>query len=67
MVRKIKVIFTPNVIDFLDDLIRLLYKKVYFGFIETAEEYVSKIYDLVPEKSRLSTHKPTLQKLRYLG
>lgn len=67
MVGKIKVIFTPYVIDFLDDLMRLLYKKEYFGFIETAEEYVSKIYDSVPEKLRLSTHKPTPQKLRYLG
>jgi hypothetical protein len=47
MVGKIKVIFTPYVIDFLDDLVRVLYKKEYFGFIETAEDYVSKIYDAV--------------------
>lgn len=49
MVGKIKVVFTPQVIEFLDDLVRVLYKKEYFGFIETAEEYVSKIYDAVLE------------------
>lgn len=67
MVGKIKVIFTPHGIDFLDDLVRILYKKQYFGFIETAEEYVLKIYDAVPEKIKSSTHKLTSQKLQYLG
>ena len=41
MVGKIEIIFTPHIIDFLDNLVRVLYKKEYFGFIETAEEYVS--------------------------
>lgn len=67
MVGKIKVIFTPHVIDFLDDLVRVLYKKEYFGFIETAEEYVSKIYDAVSENIKLSTHKLTPKSLKYLG
>mgnify|MGYP003408743967 CR=1 FL=1 len=67
MVGKIEVVFTPHVIDFLDDLVRLLYKQEYFGFIETAEEYVSKIYDFIPENLRLNNHKVTPQKLRYLG
>ena len=67
MVGKIKVIFTPYVIDFLDDLVRVLYKKEYFGFIETAEEYVLKIYDAVPENIKLSPHKSTLKNLQHLG
>jgi hypothetical protein len=67
MVGKIKVIFTPHVIDYLDDLVRVLYKKDYFGFIETAEEYVSKIYDAVPENIKLCKHKLTPQNLKYLG
>ncbi len=67
MVGKIKVVFTPHVIDFLDDLVRVLYKKEYFGFIETAEEYVSKIYDAVPENIKLSTHRLTPKSLKYLG
>lgn len=67
MVGKIKIIFTPHVIDYLDDLVRVLYKKEYFGFIETAEEYVSKIYDAVPENIKSSTYKLTPKKLKYLG
>jgi hypothetical protein len=67
MVGKIKVIFTPYVIDFLDDLVRVLYKKEYFGFIETVEEYVLKIYDAVPENIKLSPHKSTPKNLQHLG
>jgi len=67
MVGEIKVVFTPHVIVFLDDLVRVLYKKEYFGFKETAEEYVSKIYDAVPEYINSSTHKLTPKSLKYLG
>lgn len=67
MVGKIKVVFTPYVINFLDDLVRILYKKEYFGFIETAEEFVSKFYDAVSENIKISTHKQTPKGLKYLG
>jgi hypothetical protein len=67
MVGEINVVFTPQVIRFLDDLVRILYKEEYFGFIETAEEYVSKIYDSVPENIKLSTHKLAPKKLKHPG
>lgn len=67
MVGKIKIIFAPHVIDFLDDLVRVLYKKEYFGFIETAEEYVLKIYDAVPKNIKVSPHKSTPKNLKHLG
>jgi hypothetical protein len=67
MVGEIKVVFTPDVIDYLDVLVRILYKKEYFGFIETAEESVLKIYDAVPENIKWNVQKPTPQKLQYLG
>ena len=67
MVGEIKVVFTPHVIDFLDDLVRVLYKKEYFGFVETAEEYVAKIYDSVPENIKLGAHKLTPKSLKYRG
>ena len=67
MVGKIKVIFTPYVIDFLDDLVRILYIKEYFGFIETAEDYVSKIYDAVLENIKSFTYKESPKTLKYLG
>jgi hypothetical protein len=67
MVGKIEVVFTPSVISYLDDLVLILYKKEYFSFIESAEEYVDNIYDAVPEKIRKSPHKKTPKSLQYLG
>lgn len=67
MVGKIKIIITPKVIIYLDDLVQILYKKEYFGFIESAEDYVSKIYDILDENIKLSTHKTTPQELKYFG
>jgi len=67
MVGKIDVIITPKVIDFLDDLVRILYKKEYFGFIESAEAYVLKIYDSIEENILLSPHKTTPKILEHLG
>ena len=67
MVGKIEIIFTPQVINYLDDLVRILYKKEYFGFIETAEEYVIKIYDAVSDNILLGPHKKTPKSLQYLG
>lgn len=67
MVGKIEVIFTPFVISYLDDLVVILYKKQYFGFIESAEEYVDNIYDAVPERIKKSPHKKTPKSLHHLG
>jgi hypothetical protein len=67
MVGKIEVIFTSNVISYLDDLIITLYKKEYFGFLESAEEYVSNIYDAVSEQIKKSSHKKTPASIQYLG
>ncbi|MEN9909955.1 MAG: hypothetical protein RLZZ540_3114 [Bacteroidota bacterium] len=47
MVGKVKVIITPKVIGYLDDLVRVLYKEEYFGFIESAEAYVIKFMMLL--------------------
>lgn len=67
MVGKIEIIFTSHVINYLDNLVRVLYKKEYFGFVETAEEYVIKIYDAVSDNILLSSHKKTPKSLQYLG
>lgn len=67
MVGKIKVIYTPQVIKYLDELVHVLYKKEYFGFIETAEDYVIKIYDSVSDIIKTAHHKMTPKNLQYLG
>lgn len=67
MVGKIKIIYTPEVISHLDNLVKILYKKEYFGFIESAEEYVSEIYDSVPGNLRLENYKIAPKELKHLG
>ena len=67
MVGKIEIIFTPQVIVFLDELVQVLYKKEYFGFIETAENYVYEIYDSVDENINAQKHKTTPKQLKHLG
>jgi len=42
-----KVLISVEASNYLDDLIKILYKKEYFGFIESAEIYVSNIYDFI--------------------
>ncbi len=67
MVGKIEVIYTSSVISYLNDLVVILYKKQYFGFIESADEYVDEIYDAIPERIKKSPHKKTPKPLKYLG
>lgn len=67
MVGKIEINSTPDVIRFLDDLVIKLYNEEYFGFIESAEKYVSDIYDAIPERIKKTTHKKTPNPIRYLG
>jgi hypothetical protein len=44
-VEKINISYSKFAIDFLDELIFILYNENYFGFIENAESYVDEIYD----------------------
>ena len=67
MVGEIEVIFTPSVIHYLDDLVIILYKKEYFGFIESAIEYVSNLYNVIPERIKKTSHKRTPMPIQYLG
>ena len=52
------VIILPKVLDYLENLIILLYKKEYFGFLETSHNYVKEM--LIDIKANLPTkqHKP---------
>lgn len=67
MVGEIKLVYTSYVIGYLDDLVRILYKKEYFGFMETAEEYVLNIYDFISKNIKLSQHRLTPKSLQHLG
>ena len=41
------IVLRQNVIDLLDDLIYDLFKKEYFGFVESSEDYVNRIVDFM--------------------
>lgn len=66
MVGEIKVFISPAVVDYLDTLVYQLYKKEYFGFLSSAEEYVISIYEAINSNIHLN-NKSTIEKLLYLG
>jgi len=53
MGKEIKIAFHPPVVDYLDQLIFILYKKGYFGFIDSAIDYIDKLVDFINNSSFL--------------
>jgi hypothetical protein len=62
-----KVIFKNKVLDYLDELVYILFKKEYFSYSENAQRYVDKIVDFIVFEINSFPHKTTSQKLQYLG
>jgi hypothetical protein len=56
-----KIAFDPMVLDYLDELAFQLYKNEYFGFYETACEYVDKMVDDIISNIHLKPHKKAPQ------
>ena len=64
---KIKVDISPSVVEYLNELITLLFYDEYFSFEQNAQLYVEKIYDFI-EYSLLSfPHKITPNALKKFG
>ncbi len=47
MAGKVKIVFQHNVVDFLDELLFVLYEENYFSYKSSAYEYVLKIADFI--------------------
>lgn len=62
-----KVIFQEKVLDFLDKLVFTLFEKGYFGFKESAIEYVYNITFFAKDFIPKNIHKTTSLPLKYLG
>ncbi len=62
-----KVLISDEASNYLDDLIEILYKKEYFGFIENAEIYVINIYDFIYQNIDSFPSKKTPTKLENFG
>ncbi len=61
------IIFQQNVLDYFDDLIHILFKEEYFGFVESSEIFVDKIIDFVYKDIYTFPSKKTPKKLIHLG
>lgn len=64
---EIKVVFTDEATSYLDDLVEILYRKDYFGFIDSAEFYVSDIYFFIKENIKNFPSKITPTEIKNLG
>jgi hypothetical protein len=62
-----KVIFTPEVEDYLYDLVEILYVKGYFSFYENAERYVSKLIEDIQQNINKRQKKPAPLRFRRYG
>ena len=52
-----QVIFLPEVLEYFDNLVVILYKKKYFGFKETSRKYVLELYDDIVITLPIRVHK----------
>lgn len=61
---KVKIEIFPEVITFLNELIAQLFYEEYFGFEDSAQLYVQKIYDFIENDLINFPHKKTPSKLK---
>jgi hypothetical protein len=57
MEQKIEIAFYPPVLDHLDQLSYSLYKNDYFGFIDSAIDYIDRMVDYIVNNIHHSPHK----------
>ena len=64
---EIKLIISNDASLYLDELIEILYKNNYFGFLESSVIYVTRIYEFIDENIVNFPSKKTPSKLSKLG
>lgn len=65
---KPEVIFKYDVLVYLSKLsVRLLKKKIYFSYVESADKYVDFIYDQITENIHYKKHNSTLPQHKKYG
>ena len=52
------VIILPEVLEYLEELVTILYEKKFFGFLETSSGYVSELIDDINTTLPICLHKP---------
>jgi hypothetical protein len=66
-VEKVTILFTDEVLDYLDNLIYILYQDKYFSFLENSHNYVLGIYDFIDENLPSSNIKKSPKSLQKYG
>ena len=62
-----KVIYAPEVVDYIDNLILILFEKGYFGFPESAKTYVSKLTSDIERSIHLKLKKASPPRFKKYG
>ena len=55
------VIFLPKVLEYLDELVFILFEKQYFSFLYTSIRYVDDLVDEIKNTLPMQVHKPAPQ------
>jgi len=61
------ILFDNEVVDYLDNLVFELYRKEYFGFVESADAFVLKLADFIYENIEKLPSRKTPSKIQQLG
>ena len=61
------IIFQQNVLEYLDDLVHILFVEEYFGFVESSEVFVDKIIDFIKNDIQNFPARKTPDKLKNFG
>lgn len=61
------IIFQYGVLDYLDDLVFILFKEEYFGFMQSSYDYVDKIIDFIENDIATFPSKKTPTALKNFG
>ena len=62
-----KIIFENAILNYFDNLVFTLFENEYFGFPESAQNYVDNIVNFIISEIVNFPHKKTPQALQYLG
>ncbi|UUF16273.1 MULTISPECIES: hypothetical protein [Flavobacterium] len=62
-----KIIFEKAVLEYFDNLVYSVFKEEYFGFHESAQNYIDKIVDFIISSTSTFPPKKTPKSLQYLG
>lgn len=62
-----KIIFENSVLEYFDNLVFALFEDEYFGFPESAQNYIDKIVGFIISNISTFPHKKTPASIQYLG